>query len=202
MIKKILLTTAAMLTIGASVSANASSKISENIIRGTLLNISASVNTAVSEAEALFAVNAGNTIDAYDVIAPVNSNDPGVAHAHPHLRRLTIGANYEIEIAFHGTAQSKLATSIETAAPGTNHDSVGLRNAKILLAPNYATNSTVITSWDCYTDADSYAANNITGSTGNAPASGDRSFIADLTDNAYLNLCTYIPSATESLFGS
>lgn len=182
--KKHFLSTVAILALGITTTAKADLP-SDNIIRGTLQNIDTSIDVAVKTAEQLYVENAGVAL----------GGAVSLSADHPYFQHFAVSTSYDIEMQFKSAQKVKVDATAGTE--GNAGTTAGLYDKKILLVPVYTSGDSVITAWECLTDADSYYSVNIQGQA--APTDGAKSFITRYTDNPYLALCTYVES-TNALF--
>lgn len=111
-----------------------------------------------------------------------------MSNDHPYLKIFQISKRYAIEMQFHNEAKTKV--DINAGKEGDTKVTPGLYDKQILLVPVYKSGDSLITGWECLTNADSYFSVTIQG--GIPAVDGDRSFITRYTTNPYLALCTYV----------
>ncbi|MDG1437251.1 MAG: hypothetical protein P8P83_05700 [Rickettsiaceae bacterium] len=147
------------------------------VIQGTLKSISTSVANAISMTELLYVNNAG-----------LNLKEPYiVSKTHPQFKHFQVGTGYTIEMQFKSAPKIKDPSDpdLEKEIPVTP----GIYDVKILMVPIFTPGDGVINSWACFTDADYYLPRAVPGQVD--ASNGDRSLVADNTDNLYLMLCMY-----------
>lgn len=157
-------------------------------VSGTLKNVEKAMRAAVLRSEELYEQNGGAYLNSQIELL----NGP----ANPFLNRLTINNNYSIILVFEGDPAMP-AFSDDSNAFGSNTTipvARSLMNKRVMLIPIYNNGDSVITAWECLTDADQvsyFLGANSTATVGNI------SFLSrpEINQgNVYLSNCIFIDS--------
>lgn len=160
-------------------------------VKKTLSEVEKPIKEVVAKAEELFIENNGAILK--DNINIISSG------TNPYIASLNIltSLNYEVVLTFVGRAgKPYIYEEIEK----TNPVAKSLFGTKIILIPIYDAGATMISSWDCLTNADEQAKIFIGDE---AASSGNVSFIStneNSSSNEYLSSCIYLSNLNYSVY--